>query len=95
MLSQCMLLRKVGRQKRRKQIYILLGKVLKDAGENEKLIVCGDMKGHVEVAADGFDGVHGGKGFGIRKNLVVKSVLLKKLSKNCVLALKCDRDDYL
>ena len=31
-----------------------------------KLIVCGDMNGHVGAGADGFEGVHGGKGFGIR-----------------------------
>ena len=50
----------------KEEFYILLGKVLKDVGENEKLIVCGDMNGHVGAGADGFEGVHGGKGFGIR-----------------------------
>ena len=48
------------------EFYIRLGKVLKDAGENEKLIACGGMNGHVGAGADGFEGVHGGKGFGIR-----------------------------
>ena len=57
----------VGRAtKETEELYIHLGKVLKDAGENEKLIVCGDMNGHVGAEADGFEGVHGGKGFGIR-----------------------------
>ena len=50
----------------REEFYILLGKVLKDVGENDKLIVCGDMNGLVGAGADGFEGVHGGKGFGIR-----------------------------
>ena len=35
-------------------------------GENEKLIVCGDMNGHMGAEPDGFEGVYGGKGFGIR-----------------------------
>ena len=35
-------------------------------GENEKLIVCGDMNGHMGARTYGFEGVHGGKGFGIR-----------------------------
>ena len=34
--------------------------------KNEKLIICGDTNGHVGAKADGFEGVHGGKGFGIR-----------------------------
>ena len=57
----------VGRATEEKEeFYIHLGKVLKNVGENEKLIVCGDMNGHVGAGADGFQGVHGGKGFGIR-----------------------------
>ena len=28
--------------------------------------MCGDMNGHVGAEADGFEGVHGGKGFGVR-----------------------------
>jgi hypothetical protein len=43
-----------------------LGNILKGVGENEKLIVCGDLNGHVGAEADGFEGVHGGKGFGVR-----------------------------
>ena len=50
----------------KEEFYFLLGEVLKDVGENEKLIVCGDMNGYVGAGADGFEGVHGGKGFGIR-----------------------------
>jgi hypothetical protein len=50
----------------KEEFYILLGNVLKDVGENENLIVCGDLNGHVGARADGFEGVHGGKGFGVR-----------------------------
>jgi len=39
---------------------------LLDPGENEKLIVCGDLNGNVSAASNGFEGVHSGKGFGLR-----------------------------
>ena len=44
----------------------MLGKVLSEISTNESLFVCGDMKGHVGKEADGYHGVHGGKGFGSR-----------------------------
>jgi len=57
----------VGRTSDEKEdFYILLGKVLKDVGDDEKLIVCGDMNGHVGAEVDGYEGVHGGKGFSTR-----------------------------
>ena len=33
-------------------------------GENELAMVAGDLNGHVGRAGDGYDGVHGGYGFG-------------------------------
>ena len=57
----------VGRTKKEKEeFYICLEDVLKGVGENEKLIVCGDLNGHVGAEAHGFEGVHGGKVFGVR-----------------------------
>ena len=57
----------VGRtMKEKEEFYICLEDVLKGVGENEKLIVCGDLNGHVGAEAHGFEGVHGGKGFGVR-----------------------------
>ena len=50
----------------KEEFYIVLGNVLKNIGENDRLIVCGDLNGHVGAATDGFEGVHGGKGYGIR-----------------------------
>ena len=29
------------------------------------LIVCGDLNGHVGKTSDGFEGIHGGRGFGV------------------------------
>ena len=47
----------VGRAREvKEEFYIRPAKVLKDVGENEKLIVCGDMNGHVGAEADGFEG---------------------------------------
>jgi hypothetical protein len=45
---------------------IRLREVLSAVGANEKFVVCGDMNGHVGAASDGFDGVHGGYGQGVR-----------------------------
>ena len=40
---------------------------MKDVGENEQqLIVRGDLNADVRAEADRFEGVHGGKGLGIR-----------------------------
>jgi hypothetical protein len=50
----------VGRATEEKEeFYILPGKVLKDVGKSEKLIVCGDMNGHVGAGSHGFEGMHG------------------------------------
>jgi len=41
-----------------------LGKVIAAVDAREHLIVCGDLNGHVGSTTDGFEGVHGGCGFG-------------------------------
>ena len=48
------------------EFYISLGKVGKTVKDNEYLVVCGDFNGHVGKDIEGFDGVHGGMGFGSR-----------------------------
>ena len=50
----------------KEEFYISLGKVLSSVEAKEQLIVCGDMNGHVGAQADGYEGVHGGYGFGSR-----------------------------
>jgi len=56
-----------GRTKKEKEdFYAKLGKVLLGVGSEEKLFICGDMNGHVGQKIDGFEGVHGGYGFGTR-----------------------------
>ena len=50
----------------KEELYISLGKVLLSVDQRERLLVCGDMNGHVGMEADGFEGIHGGHGFGNR-----------------------------
>ena len=42
----------------------MLGKVLRETSTNESRFVCDDMNGHVGKESDGYQGVHGGNGFG-------------------------------
>lgn len=50
----------------KEEFYISLGRVLSLVDVKERLIICGDMNGHVGAETDGFEGVHGGHGFGSR-----------------------------
>ena len=57
----------VGRPREEKEEFLaLLGKVLYGISDTEGLVVCGDLNGHVGAKCDGFEGVHGGNGFGVR-----------------------------
>ena len=51
-----------------------MGKILSDIDVGERLLICGDMNGHVRVEVDGFEGVHGGYSFG-RQNVDGKMLL--------------------
>jgi hypothetical protein len=50
----------------REEFYGGLGRILSGVADEEMLVVCGDLNGHVGEKVDGFEGVHGGKGFGTR-----------------------------
>src|SRR6185436_10207234 len=50
----------------KEEFYALLGRTLVNLGEDEKLLLLGDFNGHVGERVDGFEGVHGGRGFGDR-----------------------------
>ena len=39
---------------------------------SERLVVAGDMNGHVGIDRDGYDGVHGGHGLGVRNEEGIK-----------------------
>ena len=50
----------------KEEFFTVLGKILSDIDVGERLLVCGNMNGHVGAEVDGFEGVHGGYGFGRR-----------------------------
>src|SRR5260221_942362 len=57
----------VGRTTEEKEeFFTSLGGALMGMDARERLVVCGDMNGHVGATSDGFEDVHGGNGFGIR-----------------------------
>ena len=56
-----------GREMEEKENFLaLLGKTLSGIRDNERVIVGGDFNCHVGAGVEGFDGVHGGHGFGKR-----------------------------
>ena len=81
-----------GRPDEEKEIfYDSLEEELRLVGSDEFLIVCGDWNGHIGENPDGYEGVHGGYGFGIRNeegcrllemcdanNLIVANTCFKK-----------------
>lgn len=57
----------VGRpQTEKEEFFIMLGRELLEIGIGERVVVCGDLNGHVGREADGYEGVHGGFGWGER-----------------------------
>ena len=50
----------------KEEFLTLLGKTLSGINGKERLIVCGDFNCHVGADVDGYEGVHGGNGFGER-----------------------------
>ena len=48
------------------EFFTVLGKILSDIDVGDRLLICGDMNGHVRAKVDGFEGVHGGYNFGKR-----------------------------
>ena len=61
----CVYAPQVGREfEEKEEFYITMGKVIAAVDACEHLVVCGDLNGHVGTTTDGFEGVHGGCGFG-------------------------------
>ena len=50
----------------KEEFLTMLGEVVSRIDSSEKLLICGDLNGHVGSEIDGFEGVHGGFGFGKR-----------------------------
>ena len=75
----------------KEEFFTLLGKIVSEIDDGEKLLIGGDWNGHVGAGVEGFEGVHGGFGFGKRNvegemilefadawNLVVANTWFKK-----------------
>ena len=54
------------REGKRKEFLAMLGQVVSRIDSGERLLICGDLNGHVGSEIDGFEGVPGGFGFGKR-----------------------------
>ena len=50
----------------KEEFLAMLGEVVLGIDSSERLLICGDLNGHVGSEIDGFEGVHGGFGFGKR-----------------------------
>ena len=50
----------------KEEFFTLLGKIVSEIDDGEKLLIGGDLNGHVGAGVEGFEGVHGGFGFGKR-----------------------------
>jgi hypothetical protein len=50
----------------KEEFYVSLLKTVSSIDARERLVVCGDFNGHVGAEVDGFEGIHGGHGFGSR-----------------------------
>ena len=45
-----------------------LDELVREFPSDQRLIIGGDVNGHIGAAADGYAGVHGGFGFGVRND---------------------------
>src|SRR6267154_2778704 len=50
----------------KEEFWLELSKIVDEIGQEEFVVIGGDMNGHVRAKADGYEGVHGGKGYGER-----------------------------
>src|SRR5271163_4445121 len=50
----------------KEEFFVSLGRLVSDVGVGERVIIGSDLNGHVGADVDGFEGVHGGHGFGAR-----------------------------
>jgi hypothetical protein len=83
----------VGRNMEEKEeFWTLLGSVIAGISAGERLVVCGDMNGHVGAKSDGFEGVHGGMGYGNR-NVEGEMLLEFADAKQLVIANTCFTKD--
>src|SRR5437867_6890143 len=72
-------------QTEKEEFYVCLDRVMSGIGDTEMVIVCGDFNGHVGEFAEGYEGVHGGKGYG-KRNEEGEMLVEFALSRDMVIA---------
>ena len=58
----------------KEECFTLLGKMVLEIDDGEKLLICGDLNEHVRAGVEGFEGVHGGFGF-VKRNVESEMIL--------------------
>ena len=59
----------VGRSEvEKKSFWDSLDEIVREFPSNQRLIIGGDLNSHIGAGADGYAGVHGGFGFGVRND---------------------------
>ncbi|PWA80379.1 craniofacial development protein 2 [Artemisia annua] len=59
----------VGRsEEEKKSFWDSLDELVRECPPDQRLIIGGDLNGHIGAATDGYAGVHGGFGFGVRND---------------------------
>ena len=56
-------------------VLAMLGEVVSAIDSGERLLICGDLNGHVRSEIDGFEGVH--EGFGFKKRNVEGDIIFE------------------
>ena len=59
----------------KEEFFTLLWKIVSEIDDGEKLLIGGDLNGHVGVGVKGFEGMHGG--FGLGKRNVEGEIILE------------------
>nr|GEW52010.1 hypothetical protein [Tanacetum cinerariifolium] len=60
----------------KKRLWDALDELMRECPADERLIIEGDLNGHIGAASDGYDGVHGGFGFGDKNEEGIQSYSL-------------------
>ena len=55
-------------EEEKKNFWDALDELVRECPSDQQLIIGGDLNGHIGARADGYSGVHGGFGFGVRND---------------------------
>nr|GEV63277.1 craniofacial development protein 2-like [Tanacetum cinerariifolium] len=75
----------------KKRFWDALDELVRECPADERLIIGGDSNGHIGAASDGYEGVHGGFGFGDR-NKEGRTILEFATAHDMVVVLVLNKD---